>query len=161
MPFDEVFSDERELCNRLWWDSYDYFEDEDNCTVMTFNPEQPNSSFVAIQTQLKKGHYIDCATICCYGSCLQWPCNPPPPPPPPQKKKRCDITKSWMCKINYCILFFSRACTVQPHDLTLAYFCNFSIQIVHKVVHYLSIYVLMTSLLSNMKRSDPKISHER
>ena len=45
MTFEEVFSDGRGLCNRLWGDSYDYSEDEDNCTVMVFNADEPNPNF--------------------------------------------------------------------------------------------------------------------
>ena len=45
MTFEQLFSDGRGLCNRLWGDSFVYSEDEDNCTVMAFDPDQPNPNF--------------------------------------------------------------------------------------------------------------------
>ena len=42
MTFGEVYVDGRGLCNRLWKSTYFYSEDEDNCTVMAFDPNMPN-----------------------------------------------------------------------------------------------------------------------
>lgn len=45
MTFEEVFADGRGLCNRMWGGTLVYSEDEDNCTVMEFDPDMPNPNF--------------------------------------------------------------------------------------------------------------------
>ena len=40
--FEEWFSDGRGLCNTIWDNGYVYSEQEDNCTVFTFDPSMPN-----------------------------------------------------------------------------------------------------------------------
>lgn len=45
MTYEEVFGNGTRLCNTLWGDSYDYSEDEGNCTVMAFDRDWPNPNF--------------------------------------------------------------------------------------------------------------------
>lgn len=46
--FEDIFTDGRGLCNRMWGDTFFYSEDEDNCTVMEFNSDMPNPNFELI-----------------------------------------------------------------------------------------------------------------
>ena len=43
--FAEWFGSGRGLCTTIWRDAYFYSEDESNCTVMVFDPDQPNPNF--------------------------------------------------------------------------------------------------------------------
>ena len=45
MTYGELYGDGRGLCDRLWKGNLFYSEDEDNCTVMAFDPNMPNPNY--------------------------------------------------------------------------------------------------------------------
>ena len=46
VTFAEMFENGRGLCNRMWGNTFFYSEDEDNCTVMEFDPTMPNPNLL-------------------------------------------------------------------------------------------------------------------
>ena len=45
MTFAELFGNGKGFCDNIWGDAYFYSQNEDNCTVMDFDPDMPNPNF--------------------------------------------------------------------------------------------------------------------
>ena len=64
VTFEEMYRNGEGLCNRMWGDAF-FYETSDNCTVMSFNPNEENPNF---ELQLP----VSAAEIQCATRCLIW-----------------------------------------------------------------------------------------